>query len=41
LRTVAADDGEERIPIRLLESYLKSKFVAVEGDGFIDVADDD
>jgi len=41
LRSVAADDGEKRIPIRLLESRLKTKLVAVEGDGLIDVADDE
>jgi len=41
LRSVAADDGEKRIPIRLLESGLKAKLIAVEGDGLIDVADDE
>ena len=35
LRSVAADDGEKRIPIRLLESRLKTKLVAVEGEGLI------
>jgi hypothetical protein len=41
LRSVAADDGEKGILIRLLESGLKAKLVAVEGDGLIDVADDE
>ena len=41
LRSVAADDGEKRIPIRLLESRLKTKLIAVKGDGLIDVADDE
>ena len=41
LRSVAADDGEKGIPIRLLESRLKAKLIAVEGDGLIDVADDE
>ena len=40
LCSVAADDGEKRIPIRRPESRLKTKLVAVEGDGLIDVADD-
>ncbi len=41
LRSVAADDGEERVWIRLPEPGLKAKLVAVEGDGLIDVADDE
>src|ERR1700676_5274360 len=41
LRSVAADDREKRIPIRLLESRLETKLVAVEGDGLLDVADDE
>jgi hypothetical protein len=36
-----ADDGEKRVSIRLLESGLKAKFVAVKSDGSIDVADDE
>jgi hypothetical protein len=38
---VAADDCEKWILIRLLESGFKAKLVAVEGDGLIDVADDE
>ncbi len=30
LRSVAADDGEKRVSIRLLESRLKTKLVAVK-----------
>jgi len=41
LRSVAADDGEKRVSIRLLESCLKAKLVAVKSDGLIDVADDE
>ena len=41
LRSVAADDSEKRVSIRLLESRLKAKFVAVKCDGLIDVADDE
>ena len=41
LRSVAADDGEKRVSIRLLESRLKAKLVAVKSDGLIDVADDE
>ena len=41
LRTVAADDGEKRVSIRLLEFRLKAKFVAVKCDVLIDVADDE
>lgn len=41
LRSVAADDGEKRILLRLLESRLKTKLVAVKSDGLIDVADDE
>ena len=41
LRSVAADEGEERVSIRLLESCLKAKLVAVKSDGLIDVADDE
>lgn len=39
LRSVAADDGEKRVSIRLLESGLKAKLVALKSDGLIDVAD--
>jgi hypothetical protein len=41
LRSVTADDGEKRAPIRLLESRLKAKLVAIKSDGLIDVADDE
>jgi hypothetical protein len=41
LRSIASDDDEKRIPLRLPESRLKTKFVAVEGDGLIDIADDE
>ncbi len=41
LRSVAADDGEKRVSIRLLESCLKAKLVAVKSAGLIDVADDE
>jgi len=41
LRSVAAYDGEKRVAIRLLESCLKAKLVAVKSDGLIDVADDE
>jgi hypothetical protein len=41
LRSVAADDGEKRVSIRLLESRLKAKLVAVKSDGLIDIADDE
>ena len=41
LRSVAADDGEKRVSIWLLESGLKAKLVAVKSDGLIDVADDE
>ena len=41
LRSVAADDGEKRISVWLLESCLETKLLGVEGDGFIDVADDE
>jgi len=41
LRPVAADDGEKRVSIRLLESRLKAKLVTVKSDGLIDVADDE
>lgn len=41
LRSVAADDSEKRVSIRLLESCLKTKLVAVKSDGLIDVADDE
>jgi hypothetical protein len=40
-RSVAAEDGEKRVAIRLLESGLKAKLVAVKSDGLIDVADDE
>lgn len=33
--------AEKRVSIRLLESGLKAKLVAVESDGFIDAADDE
>jgi hypothetical protein len=38
--SVAADDGRKRVSIRLPESGLKAKLVAVKSDGPIDVADD-
>ena len=41
LRSVAADDGEKRVPLRLLESGLKAKLVTVKCDCLIDVADDE
>ena len=41
LRSVTANDGEKRTPIRLLESRLKAKLVAVKCDGLIDVANDE
>jgi len=41
LRTVASDDSEKRISIRLLESRLKAKLVAVKRDGLIDVTDNE
>ena len=41
LRSVAADDGEKGIPLRLLESHLKAKLVAVKSDGLIDIADNE
>lgn len=41
LRSVAAEDGEKRASVRLLESRLKAKLVAVKSDGLIDVADDE
>ena len=41
LRSVAADDGEKGVSIRLLESCLKAKLVAIKSDGFIDVADNE
>ena len=41
LRSVAAHDGEKRVPIRLPESRLKAKLVAVKCDGLIDVTDDE
>ena len=41
LRSVAADDSEERVSIRLLEPYLKAKLVAVKTAGLIDIADDE
>lgn len=41
LGSVAADDGEKRVSIRLLESRLKAKLVAVKSDGLIDIADDE
>jgi len=41
LRSVAADDGGKRVSIRLLESRLKAKFVAVKCDALLDVADDE
>src|SRR5580692_8116265 len=37
LRSVAADNGEERILIRRQESRLETKLVAVEGDGWFDI----
>src|SRR5277367_576334 len=41
LRSIAADDREKRVSIRLLESRLKAKLVAVKSDSLIDVADDE
>lgn len=41
LGSIAEDDGEEKILIRLLEGGFKSKLVAIEGDGSNDVADDE
>jgi len=41
LRSVAADDGEKGVSIRLLEFRLEAKLVAVKGDGSIDVTDDE
>jgi hypothetical protein len=41
LPSVAADDGEKRVSIRLLESGLKAQTVAVKGDGLIDISDDE
>ena len=41
LRSVAADDGEKRVSIRLLESCLKAKLVAVKSDGLTCVADNE
>ena len=35
------NDGEKRVSIRLLESRLKAKLVAVKSDALIDVADDE
>ncbi len=40
LRSVADEDGEEGFALRLLKCGFKAEFVAVEGDGSIDVADD-
>jgi hypothetical protein len=40
LRSIAADDGEKRIPIRFLKGRLKPKLFAIERDGSINVADD-
>ena len=39
LRFIAANDGEERILIRLLKCRLRSKLLAIERDCSIDVAD--
>jgi hypothetical protein len=41
LGSVAADDGEEGISIWIPESRFKAELVAVEGDGLLDVADDE
>ena len=41
LRSVAAEDGEKRVSIRLLESRFKAKLVVEKSDGLIDVADDE
>jgi hypothetical protein len=41
LRSVADDDGKKGVLIRLLVGHFKTKFVAVESDGLIDVADDE
>jgi hypothetical protein len=40
LGSVSANNGEKGVSIRLLESRLKAKLLAVESDGLIDVADD-
>jgi hypothetical protein len=41
LRSIAPNDGEKRVSIRLLESRLEAKLVAVKGDGLIHVADNE
>jgi hypothetical protein len=41
LCSVAADDGEKRVLIRLVESCLKAKLVALNSDGLIDVGEDE
>ena len=41
LRSIAADDGEKRIPLRILKRRLKSKLFTIERDRSIDVADDE
>jgi len=41
LRSVAADDREKGVSIRLPESCLKAKLVAVKSNGLFDVANDE
>jgi hypothetical protein len=41
LRSIASDDGEKRVALRLSQSNLKAQFVAVESDGLIDIADNE
>ena len=41
LRSIAADDGEKWVLIRLLKCDLESKLVAIERNGSIDAADDE
>ena len=39
LRSVAADDREKRVSLRLLKSHLKAQLVAVISNGLPDAAD--
>src|SRR5271166_4156360 len=41
LRSIAAENGEEGIPLRLLKRGFKSQLLAIERDGSLDVADDE
>src|ERR1700677_50174 len=41
LRSIAEEDGKKGILSRLLKRRLKSQRVAIEGDGSVDVADDE